>query len=659
MNQVFIYALVSNTTLLIALSLIQDVPILLPKFLKHYRLVLQGIVTAIICLIVMTIPFTLKPGLTFDTRSILISVTAFTTGFVPVAITVVAATIYRLLMGGVGVIPGIAVIISSAMIGLAWRKWLYPKSENSSKRWFCILGMGMTVHLVMILCMLLLPYPTSIEVIKILALPVLSIYPLGSLFLTAILFRQERNRQVQEQLSLSEKRYSSYIKYAPSAIFVVDEQGKYLETNQAAVQITGYTQEELVGKSILDLIPKESHEKALHHFERLVRYGTMKQEFPFLRKDGSKGWWSVDAVKVEENRYLGFSLDLTEQKKAQDEILYQNNHDFLTDLHNRQFFEKEKKRLDQIENLPLSVVMVDINGVRFINDAFGYQVGDELLRATAGILKSCCRPGDVLARVGGDEFYMLLPYTSIQEVNDFVKEIENHCKQFNQSQRTKLFEISLTIGYDTKEEMKDPISEVLKTAEGHLLDQKLLNRKSFHSDLISSMMATVYEKSQETEEHTKRLANMAIAIGAKMKLPQKSLSRLELGATLHDIGKIAIDDQILKKPGKLTEEEWKIMRQHPEIGYRIAISTMELEPIADLIRYHQERWDGKGYPDGLKGEEIPLLARIISIVDAYDAMTNDRVYREAKTRAEAIEEINSNAGTQFDPAIVALFNEVV
>ena len=128
---------------------------------------------------------------------------------------------------------------------------------------------------------------------------------------------------------------------------------------------------------------------------------------------------------------------------------------------------------------------------------------------------------------------------------------------------------------------------------------------------------------------------------------------------LHDIGKIGISDQILNKPSALNEDELAIMRTHPEIGYRIAMASPDLAPIADLILTHHERWDGKGYPNQIAGEKIPLLSRILAVADAYDAMTEDRVYRKALPRERAIEEIRKNAGTQFDPQIAALFLEIV
>ena len=158
----------------------------------------------------------------------------------------------------------------------------------------------------------------------------------------------------------------------------------------------------------------------------------------------------------------------------------------------------------------------------------------------------------------------------------------------------------------------------------------MLNQNSSHSAVVSSIMAALYAKSQETEEHGQRLGQLCLMIGKELGLPQRDLEDLQLLSKLHDIGKIGIDDSILNKPGKLNEEEWIEMKQHPEIGYSIAMTTPQLADIAEYILTHHERWDGKGYPRGLQGEEIPLVSRILSIADAFDAMVSERVYQRPK-----------------------------
>jgi HD-GYP domain-containing protein (c-di-GMP phosphodiesterase class II) len=200
---------------------------------------------------------------------------------------------------------------------------------------------------------------------------------------------------------------------------------------------------------------------------------------------------------------------------------------------------------------------------------------------------------------------------------------------------------------------------VLREAEGNMYQQKLLDGKSYRNAIINTLLATLYEKSMETEGHSKRIETHCHSIGRRMQLSSKELDELSLLAVLHDVGKVGINPDILKKPGKLSAEEWLEMRRHPEIGYRIVQATPELANVADFILSHHERWDGRGYPRGLSQTEIPLLCRILAVSDAYDAMTNDRAYRSAMSHEEAVAELEKNAGTQFDPYIVNLFISMV
>jgi HD-GYP domain-containing protein (c-di-GMP phosphodiesterase class II) len=190
-----------------------------------------------------------------------------------------------------------------------------------------------------------------------------------------------------------------------------------------------------------------------------------------------------------------------------------------------------------------------------------------------------------------------------------------------------------------------------------MYERKLLEHNSSHSAIISSIKAIMNEKSHETAERAERLVVLSKAIVIRLNMSQTDRDRLELLATLHDIGKVGISERILTKQGKLSEDEWVEMRRYPEIGYRIAISAPDLIPIAESILCHHEWWDGRGYPQGLSGENIPLLSRILSIVVAYDAMTQGRPYRHAMTHEEAIAEIMKGAGTQFDPQIAQIMIE--
>ncbi len=385
--------------------------------------------------------------------------------------------------------------------------------------------------------------------------------------------------------------------------------------------------------------------KTVYQFEYEIR--TASGETKWVYEQGQGVFNEQDEVCALE----GLIFDITPRKKRDIENRYLTEHDLMTGLYNRGFFQQEKLRLNSESSLPLAVIIANINGVRLINDAFGHTEGDKLIIATAKIIKSLCRPEDVLSRTGGDEFGILLPRTDFMTAFDLVKSIKKAFMEYEADF------ISLSLGFAVKTDARENIDQVYKSAEEYMYKQKLLDRKSSHSAILSSIKATLFARSQETEEHAERLAKLSVNMGAKLNLTQTKLDELELLAILHDIGKIGIDDRILNKPGKLSEEEWKVMKKHPEIGFRIAMSSPVFQPIAECILFHHERWDGGGYPHGLKGDQIPLLSRILAVSDAYDAMTQDRPYRHAMASRDAITEIRDNSGTQFDPEVVRIFVE--
>jgi diguanylate cyclase (GGDEF)-like protein len=297
--------------------------------------------------------------------------------------------------------------------------------------------------------------------------------------------------------------------------------------------------------------------------------------------------------------------------------------------------------------------------LKLVNDALGHAKGNELIVAISNILRDCVMEQGIIARTGGDDFSIILPETSNEEAKKLMKRIEVACNEYISKSKNSIYHASISLGCATKVNKLDSLGSIIKNAEDTMFRNKLLQNKSMHSSVISSMKTTLLAKSQETEEHALRLIQLSRAVGQKMKLTDEQLNELELLSTLHDIGKIGVSDSIINKPGKLSEEERVLMKKHPEIGYRIAMTSQELLPIAEYILCHHERYDGKGYPQGLKGNDIPLLSRIIAVVDAYDAMTEDRPYRKAMTKEAAIAEIRRNAGTQFDPEIAKILTDII
>lgn len=381
------------------------------------------------------------------------------------------------------------------------------------------------------------------------------------------------------------------------------------------------------------------------------------EEYSVLKKTGEQLWVLIRGKVVERDihgkplRIVGTFSDISKMKETEQELYRLSYTDTLTGLRNRAYMEKVLTKVDQGEDSSYAIIMGDINGLKYTNDAFGHYEGDKRLRKTADILKSCCSKNDIIARWGGDEFLILIKEMDAVYIQKLIRKVKNESNKV-----TDLFvELSIALGMAVKDSKHKNKNEVVKEAEERMYRNKMLESRSVRNSTLISLERTLFEKNQETEEHAVRLRDMCVRIGEVMGFSQSKLDELALLAMLHDIGKIAIPDQILLKPDKLTKEEWEIMKTHTEIGYRIAMSTHELVHIADHILSHHERFDGKGYPQGLKGGDISKMARILAVVDSYDVMTHERPYKKAISTAEAVNELKVCAGMQFDPEIVELF----
>lgn len=360
-----------------------------------------------------------------------------------------------------------------------------------------------------------------------------------------------------------------------------------------------------------------------------------------------------------QNKQLEYTEQLLRQeievrKASEERIKYKSYHDELTGLYNRAYYNEELIRCDNEENLPLSIILADLNGLKITNDTLGHEEGDKLLVKIADIIKSNCREIDTVARIGGDEFVVILPKASDIFAQVVCAKIKDACKNADLDP----IKPTVALGSATKTERSQNLHSFFKIAEDNMYENKMYESEGVQSSILESMKAMLWATTAETRAHSRRMEVMARKMGESLGLSIQDLNALGTLADLHDLGKVAIPEEILEKKGPLTEEEWERIKRHPDIGFKIASSSPKLTRIADGILAHHEKWDGSGYPHGLKGEEIPLLARIIAIVDAFDVMTTGRPYRLARTRADAIQELIDCSGSQFDPELVSLFEKL-
>ncbi len=488
------------------------------------------------------------------------------------------------------------------------------------------------------------------------------IFTPGDNLLAALFIDVTRRKMVEKQLEREREWMTVTLGSIGEGVIATDVSGKVLFMNQVASDLLGWSEAKAIGRYLGELLNTVDDINRSFYTEPLQRIVQAEEEVDIsgntisIVRNGERRIISNSAASIRDidGQIIGTVMiirDVTEKIRNEAKIERLSYSDKLTGLYNRAYVDRILADEEITSQLPFSLIMGDIDGLKLTNDVFGHQAGDNLLVNIAKVIRGCCRESDIMARWGGDEFLMILPRTSEEVALRICERIASTCAEMEADP----IELHIALGTATRKTLEQGMDALFILAEEDMYEHKMQQSKGFRQAILSKLEKDLWIKSHDTQEHNHRLSKIAMEIGATLGLDRYELDKLALLASLHDIGKVALPEDIMLKNSKLEPEEQEIMKKHTEIGYRMAEAIPELRSIAEAILAHHERWDGSGYPRGLKGNEIPFISRIIHLVDSYDDMTYNQDGQAIIDPQIAIKEIEKGSGVQFDPVIVQAF----
>lgn len=500
-------------------------------------------------------------------------------------------------------------------------------------------------------------------------------------------------REAAEALKQIAEKYQLLFQANPQPMWVYDADTlAFLAVNDTAVERYGYSREEFLHMSIAEIHPAEDMTALMQVLTLPGNSTQVTGPWQQLRKDGSKIWVEVHSHVLrfnEREARLVVANNVTERKEMEavtEKLLLQTkrllaeaveraDRDPLTGLLNHRAFHKRfemEANAAQLTASTVAIAMMDLDNFKFFNDAYGHSVGDDVLKQVTAALLATCRPEDTLGRFGGDEFALLMPgmdvEAAVRQADRLVAALNGvgYCPPGYKS----IIPLTLSIGIAVYPDDGPGRLEALAAADTRLVRVKNggsgmgeltehlrahLSCKPEDFAMLNALVTAVDNKDRYTRRHSEDVMAYSFQIAHELGLEERVRNQILLAALLHDVGKIGVPDRVLRKPGVLTAEEFDALKQHPIMGAVIVGAVPGFEETLDGVRHHHEHWDGNGYPHGLQGNQIPLMARVMAVADAFSAMTTDRPYRKGMSKDIALAILEAGSGSQWDPECVGVF----
>jgi diguanylate cyclase (GGDEF)-like protein/PAS domain S-box-containing protein/putative nucleotidyltransferase with HDIG domain len=494
------------------------------------------------------------------------------------------------------------------------------------------------------------------------------IFTPGDNLLAALFIDVTRRKMVEKQLEREREWMTVTLGSIGEGVIATDVSGKVLLMNRVASDLLGWSETKAIGRYLIELLNTVDDINRSFYTEPLHRITQAQAEDEAeisgdtisIVRNGERRLLSNSAASIRDidGQIIGTVMiirDVTEKIKNAAKIERLSYIDKLTGLYNRAYVDRIMADEDITGQLPFSLIMGDIDALKLTNDVFGHQAGDNLLVNIAKVIRGCCRESDIMARWGGDEFLMILPQTTEKAALGICERIASTCAEMEADP----IELHIALGTATRKSLEQGMDDLFSLAEEDMYEHKIQQSKGVRQAILSKLEKDLWSKSDETEEHTRRLSKLSMEIGVALGLDRYECDKLALLASLHDIGKVALPEDIINNNGNLEPEKQDILKKHTEIGFRMAEAIPELRSISEAILAHHEQWDGSGYPRGLKGSDIPLISRIVHLVDVYDDMIYNQDGQEITAPQAAMKELEKGSGIQFDPEIVQAFKQIL